>query len=59
MAVLVTCKIDEDWIKVKSLSSGQHCLHYKSMRKIFTAQGQVTPKKIVRSGPKSNLSEIL
>ena len=47
--------------KVKSLSSGQHCLHYKSMGKYFIAQGQVhvTPKKIVRSGPKSNLPEIL
>ena len=26
--------------KVKSLSSGQHCLHYNSMGKIFVVQGQ-------------------
>ena len=45
--------------KVKPLSSGQHCLHYKSTGKFFITQGQVTPKKIVQSGPKWNLSEIL
>ena len=47
MAVLVTCKIEEDGSKVKSLSSGQHCLHYKSMGKYFIAQEQVTPKKVM------------
>ena len=30
--------------KVKSLSSGQHCLHYMSMGKFFITQGQVTQK---------------
>ena len=40
------------WSKVKLLSSEQLCLHYKSMGKFFIAQGQVTPKKIVWSGPK-------
>ena len=45
--------------KVKSLSSGQYFFHYKSMGKFFIAQGQVTPKWIVRSGLKSNPSKIL
>ena len=47
MAVLVTCKIDEDWIKSEVISPGQHCLHYKAMGKYFIDQGQVTSKKIV------------
>ena len=34
--------------KVKSLPSGQHCLHYKSMGKVFITQEQVTPKNIIR-----------
>ena len=33
--------------------------HYKSMGKLFSAQGQVNPKLKSRSGPNSNLSEIL
>ena len=46
--------------KVKVLSAGQHFLHLnKSMGIFFVAQGWVTPKWIVRSGPKSNSSEIL
>ena len=44
--------------KVKALSSEQHFLHYKYMEKIFR-HSSVTPKGIFRSGPKSNLSEIL
>ena len=59
MAVWLPARLTKIGSKVKSLSSGQHCLHYKSMGKFFIAQGQVTPKKIVRSGPKSKLSEIL
>ena len=47
------------WSNVKVLSSGQNFLHNKSMEKIFIAQGQVTPKWISRSGPKSNSCEIL
>ena len=38
---------------MKSLSSGQHCLHYKSMGKFFIVQGHETPKKIVWYGSKS------
>ena len=46
MSFLVTCKFDDDLIKMKALSC-PHLLHYKSMGKIFDAQGQVTPKRIV------------
>ena len=46
MAVLGTCN-----------RVPQHFLHYKSMGKIFGTQGQVTPKRIVRSSMKSNASE--
>ena len=45
--------------KMKALSCSQHFLHYKSMGKLFVAQGQVTPKQIVQSDPKSNSPEIL
>ena len=36
-----------------------HFLHYKSMGKNLRAQGQITPKWIIRSGPNSNLFELL
>ena len=36
-----------------------HFLHYKSMGKNFRAQEQITPKWIIRSGPNSNLFELL
>ena len=56
----ISCKFDDDTIKkMKVLLSPQHFLQYKSMRNSFGAQGQVTPKPIVRSGPKSNMSEVL
>ena len=38
---------------------GKHFLHYQSMENIFVAQGRVTPKRMVWSGPKSNSSEML
>ena len=59
MAVLLPARLTKSRSKVMSLSSGHHCFHYKSMGKFFIAQGQVTPKKIVQSGPKLNLSETL
>ena len=59
MAVWLPASMTKIGSKVKSLSSGQHCLHYKSIGNVFIAQGQVTPKKMVRSGLKSKLSEIL
>ena len=45
--------------KKKVLSHPQHFLHYKSMGKYFDTQGQVALKRIVPSGRKLNLSEIL
>ena len=45
--------------KVKSLSPGQHFLHYKSMGKFVVAQGRVTPKWMVQYRPNSNFCEIL
>ena len=45
--------------KMRALMCSAHFLHYKSMGKLFGAQGQVTPKRIVWSGQKSNSSEIL
>ena len=46
--------------KMRALLRPQHFLHYnKSMGNIFGAQGQVTLKLIVQSGPKFNLYKIL
>ena len=45
--------------KMRVLSCPQHFLHYKSMGKSLGAQGQITPKWVVKPGPKSNSSEIL
>ena len=53
MLVLITCKFDEDPIKMKALSCPQHFLRYKSVGKFFIAQGQVTQKQFVRPSPKS------
>ena len=44
--------------KVNALSSW-HFLHYKSMGKFFIAQGWVTLKWTIQSGPKSNSLQIL
>ena len=59
MPILVTFKVNENAIKTKTISYSQHFLHYKSMGNIFVSQGQVTPTRVVQSGPKSNWSEIL
>ena len=45
--------------KLKSLCTGQHFPHYKSMGKFFVAQGLVTLQKIIRPSPNSYWSEIL
>ena len=45
--------------KLKSLWAGQYFPSYKSMGKIFVAQGLVTLQKIIRPGPNSNWSQIL
>ena len=51
-AVLVPSSLKMIRSKVKTLSSGQHFLHFKSMGKFFVAQRRVTPRWITRSGPK-------
>ena len=45
--------------KMKELECSQDFSHYKSMGIFPDAQGQLTPKFLVQSGPNSNLSEIL
>ena len=45
--------------KMKELEWSQDFSHYKSMGLFQNAQGQLTPKSLVESGPNSNLSEIL
>ena len=47
-------------LKMKELEWSQDFSHYKSFIRIFqNAQGQLTPKSLVESGPNSNLSELL
>ena len=55
MYVLVTCKNEEDLIKMKELECSQDFSHYKSMGIFPDAQGQ----SLVRSGRISNSSEML
>ena len=45
--------------KMKELECSQDFSLYKSMGIFPDAQGQLTPKSLVQSGPNSNLSEIL
>ena len=45
--------------KMKELECSQDYSHYKSMRILPDAQGQLTPQSLVRSGRISNLSEML
>ena len=45
--------------KMKELKCSQNLSHYKSMGIYQDAQGQLTPQSLVKSGPNSNLSEIL
>ena len=51
MVVLVTCKNEENRIKMKELECLQHFSHYKSMG-FLDAQGQLTPQSLVESGPR-------
>ena len=60
MAILVTCKFDEDPIKSDvALHRTTFFIHYKTMWKFFDAQGQVTPNRIVLSRPNLNFIELL
>ena len=57
--VLVTCKNEDDRIKMKELECSQDYSHYKSMGIFPDAQGQLTPQSLVRSGQILNSSEML
>ena len=59
MHVIVTCKNEEDPIKMKELECSQDFSHYKYMGIFPDAQGQLTPQSLVRSGRISNSSEML
>ena len=59
MHVLVTCKNEEDPIKMKVLECSQDFSHYKSMGIFPDAQGQLTLQSVVESGQISNSSETL
>ena len=50
MHVFVTCKNEEDPIKMKTLDCSQDFSHYKSMGMFSDAQGQLTPQSLVESG---------
>ena len=57
MVVLLTCKNEEEPIKMKGLECSQHFSLYKSMGSFSDAQGQLTPQSLVRSGRISNSFE--
>ena len=59
MHVLVTCKNEDDRIKNERASVHKIYPNYKSLGIFPDAQGQLTPQLLVKSGPNSNLSEIL
>ena len=59
MHVLVTCKNEDDAIKMKALECSQDFSHYKSMGLFPDAQGQLTLQSIVGSSRISNSSETL
>ena len=44
MAVLVTCKNEEDPLKMKVLEWSQKMFHCKYMQIFYDAQGQLTPQ---------------
>ena len=60
MSFSVTCKNEEDPIKMKVLEWPQHFSHYKSDGDFFPdAQGQLTPQSMVGASRISNSFEIL
>ena len=59
MPVLVISNFDDDSIKNKRASMETPFSNYKSMGNFLDAQGQLTPKSVVRPGRNSNSSEIL
>ena len=59
MPVLVPSNVDDDSIKNERASMETPFFHYKSNGNVLDAQGQLTPKSVVRSGRNANSSEIL
>ena len=59
MSVLVTSNFGDDSIKNERASMETAFSHYKSMGTFLDTQGRLTPWSVVRSGRKSNSSEIL
>ena len=59
MPVLITSNFDDDSIKKERARMETPFSHYKSMGNILDAQGQLTPKSVVRSGRNSNSSKFL
>ena len=55
----VTCKNEEDPIKMKDIECYQHFSHYKSKGIILDAKGHLTSQSLVKSGRNSNSSKIL
>ena len=54
MHVCVTCKNEENAIKMKVLEWPQHFSHYKSIGIFSNAQGQLIPQSVIGSGRISN-----
>ena len=58
MHVLLTCKNENDQLKMDELECSQDFSHYKSMEIFPNAQGQLTPQSLLRSSRISNSSEM-
>ena len=59
IVVLVTCKNEEDPLKIMALEWPQYVSHYKSMGIFPDAQGQLTPLSEVEPSPNTNSCEML
>ena len=59
MHVPITCKNEDDRLKMKELECSQDFSHYKSMEIFSDAQGQLTPQSLVQSSRISNSFEML
>ena len=59
MHVLVTCKNEDDRLKIKELECSQDFFLYQSMGIFPGAEGQLTPQSLVRSSRIPNLFEML
>ena len=47
MIVLVTCKNEDDPIKMNALEFSQHCSYWKSIEIVSDTQGQAIPEYII------------